>query len=317
LSAQAIGNAVFSASGARNSFRFRQFAWVTLAWNLLVIVWGAFVRASGSGAGCGAHWPTCNGDVVPQSPGVKTLIEFTHRAMSGLALVGVLVLVWWAWRAFPQGHRVRKAAAASVVLMLTEALLGAGLVLFQYVAGNVSVGRAIYLSAHMVNTLLLIAAIALAAWWSREESRPPRSGVGWLLGAALTTAVAIAVTGVIAALGDTLFPASSLAQGMAADVAPAANFLVRLRVLHPLLAACGGIYFVIAALIAALNGRDQVIRKIGFALVGAVLSQVVLGVVNLALLAPVWMQLTHLFAADIVWIFLVILSAENAAAAAS
>jgi cytochrome c oxidase assembly protein subunit 15 len=291
-----------------------------LAWNLLVIVWGAFVRASGSGAGCGAHWPTCNGDVVPQAPGIKTLIEFTHRAMSGLALVGVVVLAWWAWKAFPRAHRVRKAAAASVVLMLTEALLGAGLVLFQYVAGNVSVGRAIYLSAHMVNTLLLAAAITLAAWWSREESRAPRSGAagllgtGWLLGAGLTAAVVIAVTGVIAALGVTLFPASSLAQGMAADIAPAANFLVRLRVLHPVLAACGGIYFAVAALVVALNSGDRVMRKVGFGLVAAVLIQVALGVVNLALLAPVWTQLTHLFVADVVWILLVILSAENAAA---
>jgi heme A synthase len=312
LSAHAIGNAALPASRLRDNSRFRQFAWITLAWNLLVIVWGAFVRASGSGAGCGAHWPTCNGDVVPQAPGVKTLIEFTHRAMSGLALVGVVVVVWWAWKAFPRGHRVRKAAAASVLLMLTEALLGAGLVLFQYVAGNVSVGRAIYLSAHMVNTLLLAAAITLTAWWSREESRTPRSGVGWLLGAALTAAVAIAVTGVIAALGDTLFPASSLAQGMAADVAPAANFLVRLRVLHPVLAASGGIYFVIAALIVALNSGDRLVRKIGFGLVGVVSVQVVLGVVNLALLAPVWTQLTHLFAGDMVWILLVILAAETA-----
>ena len=100
--------------------------------------------------------------------------------MSGVALIGVVILVWWAWKVFPRSHRVRKASAAALLLMLTEALLGAGLVLFQYVAGNVSTGRALYLSAHMVNTLLLVAAITLAAWWSRDNVRPPVTGVGWL-----------------------------------------------------------------------------------------------------------------------------------------
>ena len=278
-----------------------------------MIVWGALVRASGSGAGCGAHWPTCNGDVVPQAPGLKTIIEFTHRMMSGVALIGVLVLVWWAWKAFPRGHRVRKAAAASLILMLTEALLGAGLVLFQYVAGNVSVGRAIYLSAHMVNTLLLVAAITLTAWWSREGSRPPVSGVGWLMAVGLGAGLVIAMSGVIAALGDTLFPATSLVQGMASDFSPAANFLVRLRVFHPVLAVLGGIYFVTVALMAGLGRKDALIRKVAYLVSGLVLLQVALGVVNLILLAPVWMQLTHLFSADLVWVCFVILTADTMA----
>ena len=292
--------------------RFRQFAWANLAWNLLVIVWGGFVRASGSGAGCGAHWPTCNGQVIPQSPGIKTLIEFTHRMMSGVALIGVVVLVWWAWKVFPRSHRVRKASAAALLLMLTEALLGAGLVLFQYVAGNVSTGRALYLSAHMVNTLLLVAAITLAAWWSRDNVRPPVTGVGWLMGVGLVAWLAIGMSGVIAALGDTLFPATSLAQGFASDFSPAANFLVRLRVLHPMLAVLGGVYFVTAALMVALRRKDALIRTLAWLVCGFVLLQLALGVVNLVLLAPVWMQLTHLFSADLVWISFVILAAETA-----
>ena len=292
--------------------RFRQFAWANLAWNLLVIVWGGFVRASGSGAGCGAHWPTCNGQVIPQSPGIKTLIEFTHRMMSGVALIGVVVLVWWAWKVFPRSHRVRKASAAALLLMLTEALLGAGLVLFQYVAGNVSTGRALYLSAHMVNTLLLVAAITLAAWWSRDNVRPSVTGVGWLMGVGLVAGLAIGMSGVIAALGDTLFPATSLAQGFSSDFSPAANFLVRLRVLHPMLAVLGGVYLVTAALLVALRRKDALIRTLAWLVSGFVLLQLALGVVNLVLLAPVWMQLTHLFSADLVWISFVILAAETA-----
>ena len=127
-----------------------------LAWNVLVVLWGAYVRASGSGAGCGSHWPLCNGEVVPIAPRIETIIEFTHRAMSGVALVAVVALWLWSRAGFPRGSRVRTMALASLVFLITEALLGAGLVLFNYVDKDQSVGRAIYLSLHLVNTLLLL-----------------------------------------------------------------------------------------------------------------------------------------------------------------
>src|SRR5215467_12703113 len=73
--------------------RVSAFAWGVLAYNVAVIAWGAFVRASGSGAGCGRHWPLCNGEVVPRPTSVATVIEATHRATSGLALVGVVGLL--------------------------------------------------------------------------------------------------------------------------------------------------------------------------------------------------------------------------------
>ena len=79
--------------------RFARYGWGVLAFNLLVILWGAYVRASGSGAGCGAHWPLCNGEVIPRAPSVATLIEYSHRLTSGLALLGVLALLAWTWRA--------------------------------------------------------------------------------------------------------------------------------------------------------------------------------------------------------------------------
>ncbi len=84
--------------------RFARYAWSALAFHLGVILWGAFVRASGSGAGCGQHWPLCNGQVVPGTPLTATIIEFTHRLTSGIAVVSVLVLVVWAFRGFPHGY---------------------------------------------------------------------------------------------------------------------------------------------------------------------------------------------------------------------
>jgi len=122
--------------------RLHRFAWVVLGWNLAVILWGAFVRASGSGAGCGAHWPLCNGEVLPRAPALATMVEFTHRATSGVALLLVLALVLWVFRSRPAGHPARRAAAMAGALILTEAAVGAGLVLFRLVAQDESVARA-------------------------------------------------------------------------------------------------------------------------------------------------------------------------------
>lgn len=88
--------------------RFAAFAWANVAYNLLVILWGAFVRATGSGAGCGDHWPLCDGQVIPRAPSTEMLIEFTHRLTSGVALLGAVALLVWAFRAYGRGHRVRR-----------------------------------------------------------------------------------------------------------------------------------------------------------------------------------------------------------------
>src|ERR1051325_10627142 len=118
--------------------RFAAFSWGVLAYNLAVIVWGGYVRASGSGAGCGSHWPLCNGVVLPRAAAVETVIEFSHRLTSGIALLLVVWLLVKTWRALPAGHAARRGAAWSLAFMLSEAGLGAGLVLFQLVADNAS-----------------------------------------------------------------------------------------------------------------------------------------------------------------------------------
>src|SRR6266849_5083339 len=108
---------------------FAVFAWSVLAYNILVNLWGALVRATGSGAGCGGHWPLCNGDVLPEAPQVATVIELTHRVMSGIALIAVLALFAWAFQAYPRRHSARRWAGWSLMFIVTEALLGAALVL--------------------------------------------------------------------------------------------------------------------------------------------------------------------------------------------
>ena len=289
---------------------FTRCAWGVLVWNLFVVLWGAFVRISGSGAGCGNHWPLCNGVVVPLAPSVQTIIEFTHRVTSG-AVDGLLVigLAIWSLYRFPRGHLVGKAAGISVVFLILEGALGAGLVRFNYVGQDASIGRALYLSLHLVNTQLLLASVALVAWFSRNVT-PPAGRRRPVLVAAVAAALLVSATGVIAALADTVFPVGSLAAGMRQDMATSANFLLRLRIFHPALAILGGGFCIAAAIRVMRSTPHPLAISIATAVMLLTLTQLGFGAMNLALLTPVWMQITHLLLADLVWLSLVLLTVE-------
>jgi cytochrome c oxidase assembly protein subunit 15 len=287
--------------------RFGRYAWGLLAYILFVVVWGAFVRATGSGAGCGGHWPLCNGDVVPRAPTLATLIEYTHRLTSGLSIVGVALLWLWSRRVFPRGHRARRLAVLSFLFLVVEALLGAGLVLFDYVAQNASIGRAFYLALHLANTQVLIGVLALTALLARCGDEPLRiRSVPPGVLATLPLVVALSMTGAVAALGDTLFPAASVGAGIRQELASTAHFLLRLRMLHPVLAVSTGFCLLWAASSLVRMRPSAGVKRAAAALAGLVLAQLAAGAVNIALLAPVWMQLVHLLLADAVWIALVV-----------
>jgi heme A synthase len=292
--------------------RFAKYAWVVLAYNLLVIVWGAYVRASSSGAGCGSHWPLCNGEIIPRTPTIKTLVEFSHRLSSGVALLLVVGMVVWALRAFTRKHPARKFAAWAMFFMLMEAAIGAGLVLFEFVAENKSIARALWMSAHLVNTFLLVGMLALTAWVATTEERFTLRGQGalnWLLLAAIVSVLILGVSGAVTALGGTLFPVTSLAEGLKQDLSPTAHVLIRLRFFHPFIAlGVGALLIITAWLVKAWRGGVWTQRWATW-LIAGVLIQLLAGLVNLLLHAPVWLQLVHLLLSDVIWIALVLLAA--------
>jgi heme A synthase len=298
--------------------RFAAYAWFVTAVTLAVILWGAYVRASRSGDGCGAHWPLCNGSVVPDGTQAKTLVEFAHRATSGLAFLLVLWLVVWALRAFRRGHPVRAAAVLSGLFIVTESLIGAGLVLLRYVAENASVARAVYLSVHLLNTFLLVAALALTAWWASagEVMRPRLRGfLSGRVGGALLGALSLGVSGAVAALGATLFPESAEGLPGVEGMTPAARLLFSLRQykLHPLLAVLVGGYLAYFAFSIFKERADVWVRRWAAAVLALVAVQFGVGLLNAALLAPVWLQIVHLLLADLLWLALVLLSASSLA----
>ena len=292
---------------------FSRYAWGVLLANLLVALFGAFVRATGAGAGCGAHWPTCNGEVLPRAPQVETLIEFTHRATSGLAFLSVLVLFLWALRAFPKGHPARFGAGLALLFMVTESLVGASLVLFGWTAKNASAARAVVQMVHLANTYLLLAALALTAWWA-SGGAPLRlrgqGAVGSALLLGLFALLFLGMSGAVTALGDLLFPVRSTLEALERSLTPGEHFLVRLRVLHPLIAVSVGLYVVFIGYLAAHLRPSPRARLLARALAYLYGAQLLAGLVNVWLKAPVWMQLFHLLLAYAVWLVFLLLAAS-------
>ncbi|NDG83843.1 MAG: heme A synthase [Proteobacteria bacterium] len=291
-------------SGTRTSQkRFRAFAIANLAYTLLVIVWGAYVRATGSGAGCGEHWPLCNGEVIPRPERIQTLIEFAHRSTSGISLLLVAGGYLWARKVATPGSAVRRLAGWSVVAILLEAALGAGLVLLKLVEFDQSAARAVSIALHLVNTLFLVSCLTSIAW---AASRGPlyREPAGFIIPRSrlfrftLACFAVLGVTGAITALGDTLFPASSLASGFGEDFSPGAHFLVRLRVFHPVIAV---LWVMLVFFWSRHLETFELMRSRGRLLL-AVIVQFMIGFVNWMLMAPTGLQLLHLLAADLVFV---------------
>ncbi len=291
--------------------RFARFAWGLLAYDIAVVAWGAYVRATGSGAGCGRHWPLCNGEVVPRAPRVQTLVELSHRLSSGLAMALTLVLLIWALRAYPPGHVVRRGAGVSMALMVVESLIGAGLVLFELVAHDASMKRALSVCLHLGNTFLLLASTALTAWWASGGARSKLRGQGaaaWAAAVPLGLMFLVGGSGVVTALGDTLFPPATLAAGLAQDLAPGAHLFVRLRALHPALAVTTVVSILVASAALRLLRPSPTVNRMTYVASGLALLQVCAGLLDVVTLAPVWLQLVHVVLADAVWCTLVLLA---------
>ena len=287
------------------------FAWLVVTYNVGVILWGAYVRASGSGAGCGSRWPLCNGEILPSTTQSQTLIEFVHRATSAVSLALVSLLVVSCWRRTLKGDLLRYSSACGLLLLLNEALLGALLVLSNHVGFDQSAAHALFLSLHFGNTLLLLAALALTALWLSNRHRcffmaaKPHERIA--IGLGLASVMAIGITGSLASLGDTIFPVGSLRVALIQDVSSSSHALLRLRLLHPVAAVVGSI-FVFWLLLTLWVKRDG--SSWTLVIPATLAVQIGLGALNVILLTPSWLQMIHLLVALLLWIMLVLASAD-------
>lgn len=299
--------------------KFAKFAWFALGYNLLVILWGVFLRATYSGDGCGQHWITCGGEAIPSAPQLKTLIEFSHRVTTALAGVVVLVLAAWAvisWarRRFPKGEKYWKFALFSLFFIIVEGAIGGGLVLTGNTAANWTPTRPIWTIGHLINTFILVAFLALTAWSAsggklvRQSVKPK---VKLILAICLAAILLSAISGSMAALTNMLFPSQTVAEGLAKDFAESSHYLLRLRIMHPISSILTGVLlFFVAGWMKKEYSNNANVAKWSKLLSIFVVIQIVFGAATLLLLAPIVMQLGHLLLADLLWISFVLMSAS-------
>jgi heme A synthase len=298
---------------------FAKYAWFVLAFNIIVILWGVFLRASLSGDGCGEHWLTCGGEVIPSAPQLKTSIEFFHRITSSLAGISVIGLLIWAiirWRSQKSGNATLmvRMSIASLTFIVIEGVLGGLLVLTGNTAANWTPTRPFWMAAHLVNTFTLIAILSLTAWFA-GGGKPFNFNVPRKYLLMLTVAVAgiflIGMSGSVAALSSMLYPSSTLSEGIAKDFSSTSHIILRLRVFHPILSISVGVFLVFLAGWFKSQAKENLsVARWSNVLSILVLIQFASGAITLLLLAPIVMQIIHLFLADAVWIAFVLLSAS-------
>jgi heme A synthase len=300
--------------------RFAKYAWFVLAYNLIVILWGVFLRASLSGDGCGEHWLTCGGEVVPSAPQLKTQIEFIHRittSLAGIIVIGLLVSAIVKYFKEKSAHNklLLRMSVASLVFIIIEGIVGGLLVLTGNTAANWTPTRPFWMAAHLVNTFTLIAILALTAWFasggkSFSLMKAPRKAL-LLLAVAVAGIFIVGMSGSIAALSSMLFPSSTLSEGIAKDFSASSHYILRLRVFHPILSVLTGVFLIfLAGWLKAQAKESFNVRRWSNILSGLVLLQFASGAITLLMLAPIVMQLIHLFLADAVWIAFVLTAAS-------
>jgi heme A synthase len=298
----------------RRGNAFTKFAWAALGYNIVVILWGVFLRASHSGDGCGQHWLTCQGEVVPSAPELKTIIEYSHRITTAIAGLIVLALVIWAFRRFGLRHRITIGSLGTLFFIIVEALIGRGLVLTGNTAGNWTPMRPYWTAGHLINTFLLLACLALTAWFAstnRKASFRVPARIWLLLAVGVAAILFVGISGSMAALTNMLFPSASLSEGLARDFDASSHYLLRLRISHPLLSVLSAVYLIfLAGWLRRWWPLDMMVVRWSNAVTLFVLFQLIFGAATLLMLAPIVMQVGHLFLADAVWISFIMLAAS-------
>ena len=298
--------------------RFAKYAWFVLAFNIVVILWGVFLRASKSGDGCGQHWLTCQGEVIPSAPELKTIIEFSHRITSSFAGILLIILLVWAIRRWyaaknEQNKLALKMAIGSLIFVVIEGILGAGLVLTGNTAENLTPERPFWMAAHLINTLILLAFLTLTARYASGGGKlrfkiESKYLIALAIGAGAIFLVGI--SGSIAALSSMIFPSGTIAEGMAKDFSPTSHILLRLRLLHPITAIITSVFLIfLTGWLAKERGNDKKVSRWSNVLSVLVLAQIGFGSLTLLMLAPIILQLGHLLFADAIWISYVLFAA--------
>ena len=284
--------------------KVESYAKAGLSLSIASILAGAFVRATGSGDGCGATWPTCKGKIIPSLLDTSELIEFSHRSVSGVLLV-VTLIIFAKTRKFQKDSLVRIVTNYLTFFVIFEALIGAVIVIFEWVGLNSSLPRIIAVPIHLVNTFGLLGSYAILYKILQDDLQNIKNmfNKNFLLISSLF--LLSGATGSITALADVLFPSASFVEGFLADFDRTSEVLTRLRILHPIISSTLSIVLYVYA--TGIRKKYNISVK---PLQILILIAVFLGVINVLSNIVLPLSILHLAIADFLWISYIYVSID-------
>ena len=273
--------------------------------SIISIIAGAVVRATGSGDGCGSSWPSCNGRVIPSLNSASEQIEFSHRAISGLLLIVTVVIFIKSFKDSVPSLQ-KKVINYLTFFVLLEALIGAVIVLYEWVGMNSSIPRIAAVPLHLVNTFGLLAMYTVLFKLVQNPKIKISSLIDRNFKIITFLFVLTGATGSIAALADVLFPSESFVAGIVEDFDSTSELLTRLRVLHPIASTVLSIMLFNESkrLEIKFNLKTNQIKIL-------VISGVTLGVLNVFININIFLSVVHLLVADLLWITYIYISMEK------
>jgi len=277
-----------------------------LVLSVLSILAGAFVRATGSGDGCGATWPTCKGRIIPSLSDTSEIIEFSHRGISGILLI-VTLYIFVNSRKLEKGSIARRASNYLTFFVLFEALIGAVIVIFEWVGLNSSFPRIVAVPIHLVNTFGLLASYVIL--FKILENKLDSIKNLWDRNFIIISILFLltGATGSITALADVLYPSASFIEGFLDDFDRTSEVLTRLRIFHPVVSTILSIALYIES--KQLQKRFDINTNF---LKFLIFAAVFLGVANVLSNIVLFLSIFHLALADLLWITYIYVSLDKA-----
>ncbi|MFB0900591.1 MAG: COX15/CtaA family protein [Dehalococcoidia bacterium] len=300
-----------------NLLKINYFSIFVVVYTLINILIGVVVRSTGSGAGCGVSWPSCNGAIFISGSVQSELIEYIHRLSSGINLLLVILLFLIIIKFLRNNHNAVLFSALSVCFIFIEAGIGAFIVFYQWVADNSSMGRAIVVPFHLVNTFFLMFFLIATTWILFQNNRLnlnfkilslshwKKFLFGFLLFFLLST------SGATSALADTLFEAIDLKSELLSDISGNAHILSRIRIFHPIIAICTVFWITYCSKNINLIYKNKIMKRLYNYLIFSFIIEFCIGILNVLLLVPIFLQIVHLLIAHLVWTFMVIFLLEG------
>tara|TARA_B100000579_G_scaffold94147_1_gene74418 strand:- start:1883 stop:2773 length:891 start_codon:yes stop_codon:yes gene_type:complete len=284
--------------------KLNSYAKLGLFLSIVSILAGAFVRATGSGDGCGATWPTCKGRIIPALTDTSELIEFSHRSVSGLLLI-VTLIIFLKSRKFQKGSLVKSVTNYLTFFVVFEAVIGAVIVLFEWVGLNSSLPRIVAVPIHLVNTFGLLGCFAILNKILQDDLKEIKLIFNRNFILISSMFLLSGATGSITALADVLFPSASFIEGFLEDFDKTSEILTRLRILHPIISsALSVVLYVYSTRIDKKYGVNVKLLKT------FVIIAVLLGVLNVISNIVLPLSILHLAIADFLWISYIYVSID-------